>query len=110
MDTEADSDEYMSCGTPPTELCEENDVAVGNLLPDKSRAAYETRDETSYDRFLTWQKQHRTKSFSQRVLVAYFSGLSKKWKASTMWSEYSKVAKMLKIKKKVDITEYRELK
>lgn len=92
-------------GTPP-DICEESSKAVGQLLPNKSKAAY----DQSYNRFLIWQNENDATSCSQRVLLTYFSALSKKWKSTTLWSEYSKLAKMLKIKQNINVSEYRELK
>lgn len=105
---EVAEEEYILPGSPPpSEQFEESEeTPVSCLLPDKSRPLY----EISYKRFLNWQRQHHTTSFSQRVLIEYFTDLSKKWKSSTLWSEFSKVGKMLKFEHNVDVGQYRELK
>lgn len=90
--------------TPP-ELCAISDGIIKNLLPDKSRNAY----EITHDRFMQWRELKQATSFSDRVLISYFTELSKKWAPSTLWSEFSKLKSTLKIKNNIDISSYSNL-
>lgn len=100
-------DSYSNPSTPP-ELCE----AINSLdsiyctLPEKSRETY----EASYSRFLNWRESNNAKSFSKRVLLAYFVDLSKKYQPSTLYGEYSKLKTTIKAKNDIDISDYKELK
>lgn len=67
MDTSSDSDDVIP-NTPP-ELLETAQEVVDNLLPEKSKCRY----NSTYENFIRWQKEKKTTSFSENVLLSYFS-------------------------------------
>jgi len=90
--------------TTPTKLIEVADFAAGDLLPSKSRQCY----ERTYREFQKWQAAEKTKSISERTLLAYFSTLSteKKNKPTTLWAYYSMLKSMIHLNEGVDISTY----
>ena len=77
-----------------------------DLLPEKSKTIYMTTFET----FLKWKREHKAKSSSESVFMAYFSALSKKYQASTLWSIFSMLKTNLKVSEDLDIDKYLILK
>jgi hypothetical protein len=71
-----------------------------NLLPRKSVSLY----EKEYNIFCAWRKSRNIKGVSEEVLLSYFAEKVKKYKASTLWSCYSKLKSTLLIKEQVDIS------
>lgn len=57
------------------------------ILPQKSVQKYNRQ----YEIFMDWCKKHEIKKYSENVLLAYFSDLSKEYSPSSMWSFYSMV-------------------
>ncbi|KAL0851464.1 hypothetical protein ABMA28_007261 [Loxostege sticticalis] len=78
--------------------------ASENILPEKSKSRY----ISTYDEFIAWREEKKANSFSENVMLAYFSELSAKLKPSTLWSRFSMI-KSLKIRNNVDISEYPKL-
>ncbi|XP_031355092.1 uncharacterized protein LOC116178061 isoform X3 [Photinus pyralis] len=76
-----------------------------DLLPEKSREVY----EHSYARFMNWRETQNVNSFSEDVIIDYFSDLSASVKPSTLWSHYSMVRATVNIKHGIDIKEYTNL-
>lgn len=71
-----------------------------DLLPEKSRKRY----EKEYTLFCKWSKEKKNVNFErEEVFLAYFYELSKSYQPSTLWSRYSMLKTMLKLKKNVDI-------
>ncbi|KAL0808689.1 hypothetical protein ABMA28_013120 [Loxostege sticticalis] len=84
--------------TPPElSLIAQNDSE--NILPEKSKSRY----ISTYDEFIAWREEKKANSFSENVMLAYFSELSAKLKPSTLWSRFSMIKSMLKIRNNVDI-------
>lgn len=81
MDT--DSENEMS-GTPP-EISEAAKITSLNLLPEKSKKLY----MAVYTSFMDWRIAKNVNSFSEAVLLVYFSELSSKYKSTTLWTHYS---------------------
>lgn len=75
------------------------------VLPAKSRGRYEKQ----YDHFVTWCKQEGVKTYKEEVFLAYFSHLSKFLKSNTLWSRYSMVKSLVKIKQNLDISQFHKL-
>lgn len=98
-----DSDCELSC-TPP-ELVHAAKEASLKILPGKSRGIY----DNAYSRFMEWQAKKKSSSFSETVLLAYFSEMAQKMKPSTVWSNYSMVKSTLQVNKNVDISKYFQL-
>lgn len=95
-----DNDDEIN--TPP-EILDRAKEVVSNLLPNKSREVY----ECAYNRFLNWCNEKNVKSYTESVLLAYFSELlSSKMKASTLWAQYSMVKATLNLKNGVNIEKF----
>ncbi|KAJ8942465.1 hypothetical protein NQ318_017757 [Aromia moschata] len=77
--------------TPP-ELVEAK-VTSQKLLPAKSRKIY----QTAYSRLMEWKMKKTCSSFSETVLLAYFSELAQQQKPSTVWSNYSMIKRACRI-------------
>ncbi|XP_066585872.1 tyrosine recombinase XerC-like [Prorops nasuta] len=73
-----------------------------NLLPAKSKERY----NIAYNEFLKWQKLHNVTTISEKVMLIYFSELSEKWKASTLWSHFSMLKSTILINHNLDISKY----
>lgn len=101
---ENDEDEEFFDFTPPG-LRETAEVVTNNLLPTKSKNLY----ETTYTKFTEWKKEDGTSSSSQRVLLSYFDGLSKRYKPSSLWSIYSMLKCTLNLKEGIYIGNYKQL-
>lgn len=99
------NDEFMQC-TPP-EVAKLAEQAVSNLMPTKSSTIY----ENVYEKFIKWCGERNINSFSENILLAYFSELDTKMKmkSSTLWSYYSMIRTTLNIKHGIDISKYLKL-
>lgn len=53
---------------------------TSNLLPSKSKAAY----EKAYENFLLWKKEQHVTFWSEDTLLSYFGTLNLKYKPSTL--------------------------
>lgn len=98
-----ESDSEFEC-TPP-EIKEKATSVSLNLLPETSRYRY----ETTYQKFQEWKARNNVKSSSENVLLVYFEELSRKYKASTLWSIFSMLKATIKIKHNINITDYMKL-
>lgn len=99
-----DSDSDLEVLTPP-EIREVAKNIEINLLPKKSRMKY----EGNYKRFMDYCMEKNARTFSENVLLAYFDGLSKTMKSSTLWSVYSMLKATMNVKNGVDIGRYLKL-
>lgn len=88
-----------------TENMEETNVAGTEALPQKSCDRY----LVAYDSFLLWKNKRKIKSFSENVFMAYFTDLSTKYKASTLWSTFSMLKSTMETKHDIDIKSYSKL-
>ncbi|KAJ8935663.1 hypothetical protein NQ318_012825 [Aromia moschata] len=95
----------MNPKTTPPEIPDRAAAVSLNLLPQISRKKY----ETAYEKFLTWRKNSKIKSFSENILLVYFEDISKTFKASTLWSQYSMLRTTINIEHNVDISTYPKL-
>lgn len=89
----------------PEAILKAADEVNSELLPAKSRLRYEKQ----YEHFVTWCKKKGVKSYKEEVFLAYFSDLSKVLKSNTLWSRYSMVKSLVKIKQNVDISKFHKL-
>lgn len=101
MDT--DSENEMS-GTPP-EISEAAKITSLNLLPEKSKKLY----MAVYTSFMDWRIAKNVNSFSEAVLLVYFSELSSKYKSTTLWTHYSMLKSTLNINHDISIQNYAKL-
>lgn len=83
----------------PEAILKAADEANSELLPAKSRLRYEKQ----YDHFVTWCKEKGAKTYKEEVFLAYFSDLSKVLKSNTLWSRYSMVKSLVKIKQNLEL-------
>jgi hypothetical protein len=79
--------------------------AVSNLIPQKSRVAY----ETTYSRFEEWRSKRKVNCINEKVMLAYFLEKSKIVKPSTLWSVYSMLRTMISINKNLDLSKHTNL-
>lgn len=89
----------------PEDVLEAANMASLQLLPAKSREKYEKQ----YELFSKWCEQRGIKTLKEEVLLAYFLKLSKEFKPNTMWSKYSMLKNVIKIKRDIDIGEFYKL-
>ncbi|CAH2005916.1 unnamed protein product [Acanthoscelides obtectus] len=76
-----------------------------HLLPVKSRLKYEKQ----YEMFETWSKARDIKSYTESVLLTYFTEKASVMKSSTLWSIYSMLKAVLLAKRGIDISQYKTL-
>ncbi|XP_063370767.1 uncharacterized protein LOC134659091 [Cydia amplana] len=75
------------------------------VLPQKSKERY----ITTYENFISWQKEKNTTSFCQEVLLLYFEEISAKYKPSSLWAIYSMLKSGLKRSHNINMEEYGQL-
>lgn len=95
MDSNSDSD-YIGSTTKNT---------TNKMLPAKSKLFY----EKAYTNFMNWCESRNEKQYNENVLLTYFSFISKKYRASSLWSYYSKLKSTMIINKNVDIGKFPQL-
>ncbi|KAJ8913790.1 hypothetical protein NQ315_002696 [Exocentrus adspersus] len=93
----------ISC-TPP-EILNLATTATENLLPSKSKGKY----DVIYKKFLEWRLRKNTTSFSESVVLVYFTELAKKYKSSSLWAYYSMLKSTLNIYHNINIENYKRL-
>lgn len=89
----------------PAEIIAEAQEATLNLLPVKSRDAY----EKVLAEFNDWREKRGVIAITEDVLLAYFLNIKKKFAASSMWTKYSMLKATLKTHKNIDISRYGKL-
>ncbi|XP_045472763.1 uncharacterized protein LOC123679295 [Harmonia axyridis] len=99
----SDSEVELLC-TPPEIRQAANDT-IQNLLPEKSQNKY----KTVYKNFQDWCSNKNIKSFTENVLLAYFSELSTKYKPSSLWTFYSMLRSTLDLNNSINIENYSKL-
>lgn len=100
----SDSELESFIGTPP-ELVALAVSTTANLLPTKSKDVYLQQ----YNLLMNWREKKCTISFSENVILAYFSELSKTMKSSTLWKVYSMLRTTVGIKHNIDLSKYSKL-
>lgn len=105
--TSDDNDSDFEENCTPEELIQIAKEATEDLLPEKSKKKY----LETYNIFLDWKEKKKTKSFSENVLISYFTHLKteKKYKPPTLWSIYSMLNRTIKNNEDVDISKYTKL-
>ncbi|XP_051167287.1 uncharacterized protein LOC127285356 [Leptopilina boulardi] len=89
--------------TPPEMREAAREISI-DLLPEKSREAY----EETYTKFVDWKKANKAIT-SENCLKVYFKMLMKSYKPTTMWSIHSKLKNTIKVHENVSIETYKEL-
>lgn len=105
MDVSSDS-ELELMDLIPDNILKISKVSTLRLIPEMSNEKY----TVSYNMFMDWRSKNKTDSFSENVLLTYFDEMSKKFKPTTLWSQYSMIKTMLNVKNNVDIGNYGKLK
>lgn len=90
--------------TPPSIVETENSISQ-NRLPVNSRERY----LLSHEKMVDWKNKTNTNSWSENVLLAYFSHLSKEKKPSTLWAVYSMIKSTINTKHNINIGTYSKL-
>jgi len=103
-----DDSQHRSCIEPltPPHMIETANAVSLNLLPEKSKKRIHI---LAYEKRLKWRKINKTKSWSENVLLTYFSNLSKEIKLSTLWSVYSMLKTTINMKHNINIGTYPKL-
>lgn len=86
----------------PEAIIEAAGRANSDLLPDKSKDRYQKQ----YQHFESWCNEKKVKSLREEVFLAYFAELSKVMKPNTLWSRYSMIKSVAKIKQNLDISKF----
>lgn len=102
MEITWDSEQEDTFQCTPEEIINTANEATQNLLPEKSKELY----NKEYNMFMEWRCKKQVKSFTERVLLAYFQEKSKVYKSSTLWSSYSKLKSTLILNHNVNISQY----
>lgn len=100
----SNEEEFEYSGTPPS-LVEAARCATQQLLPEKSKSAY----EKEYDKFVRWCTAQNTEKISENVLLAYFLEKSKNYKGSSLWTFYSMLKSKILIEKGINISKFSKL-
>ena len=88
----------------PQDLLTKAEQVSNHLLPDISRERY----EKEYRYFSAWciQQQIKPSQVSDEVLLVFLAEKSKSAKPSTLWSRYSMIKSVLKIRENVDVSSF----
>lgn len=76
-----------------------------SLLPVKSQSKY----TSVYSNFNVWRKEKNLNSFSENVMLTYFTELSKRMKPSSLWAQYSMLKATINSNDSINIGEYKTL-
>ncbi|KAI4460091.1 von willebrand factor a domain-containing protein 8 [Holotrichia oblita] len=58
---------------------------------------------------LKWTREQNVNNYTENVLLAYFSSLSKNLRSVKLWAQYSMVTAQLSLKRNVNIGKYNKL-
>lgn len=97
--------EHDSGSDTPSDMAEEANTIVSNMLPAKSKIIY----EKTYNQFREWCNKNKVKKVSENVLICYFEEKSKILKPSTLWSVYSMLKSTLNVKDNINIRNFSKL-
>ena len=87
----------------PSDIEEEALKAISGLLPEKSKSKY----EMAYAKYEKWCTEKEIRNLAnEKVLLSYFSSLSKVSKPSSLWAYYSMIRTMISVKHNADISKY----
>lgn len=65
--------------------------------------------KSACEKFLKWAQEQSAYSYSENVMLAYFSHLAKTLKSSSLWARYSMIKAELNIKHNVQLAKYTKL-
>lgn len=78
---------------------------VNDILPQKSKEKY----LKTYENFMDWKKTKNAKSFSEAVFCTYFKELATSKQPTTLWTIYSMLKPIVRLKHEVQINSYTKL-
>ncbi|KAJ3659618.1 hypothetical protein Zmor_011298 [Zophobas morio] len=94
------------CENVPEEIAKKGKELRSNLLPLKSKNAY----EKVYVSFQDWKNKNRIKEVTEDVILAFLDMRSQKLSPCSLWPEYSMLKATLKAKENIDIEKFEEIK
>lgn len=97
------SDDEVPFDCTPAEVSAEG--ITREQVPTRSSCVY----EASFRRFTTWCSEKEVSEYSEDVLLTYFLNMAKSMRSSSLWSHYSMIKSLLKIRHNVDISKYLKL-
>ena len=83
----------------PQDILDATNQAEKDTLPERSRALY----EKAYNELIACMKEKKTKSFDERVILAYIKEKADQCAPTTLWPNYSMLKRMIKLQKKIVI-------
>lgn len=89
----------------PGELSNAEDSTIDLVIPEKSKSRYKQK----YIQFVKWQQARKTNELTQEVVLDYFKELAITKTPSTLWSSYSMLRSMIKLKHNLNISQYTKL-
>lgn len=104
-DTNIELESDLEFFSTPPEITMIAQNTSADLLPDKSKKRY----NHTYQNFMAWRAEHKVNSFSENVILAYFTELSEKFKASTLWAQYSMLKSTINLNNNINIEQYTKL-
>lgn len=84
----------------PEDICEQANNLSSKLLPKRSATSY----EKEYEHFCEWRKTRKVVGVTEDVLLCYFSEKGQKYSSNSLWSYYSKLKSVLRIRENVDLS------
>ncbi|KAJ3658229.1 hypothetical protein Zmor_009982 [Zophobas morio] len=90
------------CENVPEEIAKKGKELRSNLLPLKSKNAY----ENVYVSFQDWKYKNRIKEVTEDVILAFLDMRSQKLSPCSLWPEYSMLKATLKAKENIDIEKF----
>ncbi|KAB0801953.1 hypothetical protein PPYR_04139, partial [Photinus pyralis] len=89
-------------GDVPMDVIKEAEEALKGLVPATSKKLY----ENEYSKFCKWRSEKSLKIVNEKILLAYFSERSKQGKPSCLWTYYSMLRSMLRVRENLDISRF----
>lgn len=77
----------------------------GHLLPAKSKDLY----ENAYKRFEKYMLERGVSAVTETIMIDYMAELSKRFKSSSLWSNYSMLKGTLNLSHNIDISKFFKL-
>ncbi|KAJ3644169.1 hypothetical protein Zmor_026841 [Zophobas morio] len=90
------------CENVPEKIAKKGKELRSNLLPLKSKNAY----EKVYVSFQDWKNKNRIKEVTEDVILAFLDMRSQKLSPCSLWPEYSMLKATLKAKENIDIEKF----
>ncbi|KAF2895723.1 hypothetical protein ILUMI_10447 [Ignelater luminosus] len=105
QENEYEEGDVEECFGIPSDVIDTENNTTLNVLPEKSRDKY----ELAYSKFKQWCENKEVKEVTENVLLGYFSEMAGQLKSSSLWSKYSMLKALLKIRDGVNIKKFSKL-